>query len=80
MLVGFCTFDQHVAGIGFHIMPNLVFEHLVDKALICSPCIFQSKMYHFITIHTFIGYEHHLLLTFESHLNLTIAGESIHEA
>ena len=64
--------DQHAINVDFHIEPNLIFEYLIDEALVSGFYIFQPKRYHFIVIQIFISCKRSLLHVFKYHSNLIV--------
>ena len=79
MLLCSLTFNNDVIHIDFHILPNLILQHMVHQQLVCGSSIFYSEGHDCITIETFMCNEGRLFFIFLPHWDLVVPLSGVNE-
>lgn len=80
MVLYIFAFNQHVVNIYLYGFADLMGEHRVYKALICSSGVLEPKGHHFLIIKTSIGDERAMFVVWFIYGYLVIFRERVHEA
>ena len=75
----FFALDEHIVDVHFHVLPNLLAEHLVYQSLVRGSCVLQTKRHDPEAVEPLVGDEGYLFLIFLGHLYMVVPKKCVHE-
>lgn len=72
MVINFHAFDNYGINVDFHILANLIFEHLIHHALISNSNINEAEGHDSIGVYSSMSNKGYLQNVFGQHSNLVV--------